>query len=61
MAIDYKQDEVHFIELNKLRMNKRIARAAPELAIFFECDVQQKMAPHIKGFDIVAHNSARMA
>lgn len=42
-------------------MNKRIARAATEMAIFFECDVQQKMAPHIKGFDIVAHNSARMA
>ena len=36
-------------------------RVAPELAVFFECDVQQKMQKHVIGFDSVAQNSARMA
>ena len=36
-------------------------RVAPELAVFFECDVQQKMQKHVIAFDSVAQNSARMA
>ena len=36
-------------------------RVAPELAVFFECDVQQKMKKHVIGFHSVAQNSARMA
>jgi hypothetical protein len=40
---------------------RKIARLTPELAVFFECDVQAKMATLIKGFDSVAVNSARLA
>jgi hypothetical protein len=40
---------------------RKVMRVSSDLAVFLECDVQQKMVNHIKGFDAVATNCARMA
>ena len=40
---------------------RKVMRVSSDLAVFLECDVQQKMVNHIKGFDAVAMNCARLA
>lgn len=40
---------------------RKVMRVSPQMCVFLECDVQAKMASHIKNFDAVAQNSARMA
>ena len=44
-----------------MKTAKQFVRIVPENTIFFECDVQQKIYSHIKGFDAVAMNCARLA
>lgn len=36
-------------------------RASPKDVVFLECDVQSKFAKHIKGYESIATNAARMA
>lgn len=40
---------------------KKVCRVSPLQAIFMECDLQQKMAKHIKNFDACQHNAGRLA
>jgi hypothetical protein len=49
------------IKLLMQATGRKVMRVSSELAVFLECDVQQKMVNHIKGFDAVATNCARMA
>jgi isochorismate hydrolase len=44
-----------------MQAGRKIIRIQPSTAVFLECDVQSKLAKHIKGFEQVANNSARLA
>ena len=39
---------------------KRFTRISATNSIFFECDIQQKLGPHIKQNSTVAHNAKRL-
>ena len=42
-------------------MAKRIVRLTQENTVFFECDIQERLAKHIFRFNTMAHNAGRLA
>jgi len=42
-------------------MYNKVMRISPSSVVFFECDIQVKLAKHIKHYDSVMQNAARMA